>query len=160
MERKPDDALHEPLRASAAANGGTPVWSAVSTATGVDRNRLRRVWTAMQSGEVDEAPPPAVKAPVAEPGETEELAQLRQSLQVANSGIALMLKSKQVSQLAPLLRYRDEVAARIRGIRESMLNKSEPSPDELIAEVERSALAMPADLVEVMVEIFRSRSLL
>lgn len=164
MKRLKDIELHEPLRTSAAEHDGTPCWSAVARDLGVTRERLRRVWAIMQrepeTAPVEEEPPDLQLEEASGEEPDEELRQLRSSLAEIEQVIGIMIEDRQVSQYTGAARRRDELAAKIRERRETLANDVEPSPEELIAEVERSALEMPADLADVMIEIFRGRSLL
>ena len=164
MKRIPDRDLFEPLRSSAAANGGTPVWNAVARQTGAARQRLHRLWGQMQLGEQaeDDPPvvPPAPELPPASPTDDEETTDLRLSLARADSGIQMMLEASNVSQLAALLRYRDEVSAKLRGHLAALAAKEMPSPEELVEAVREAARTMPLDHASLMIEVFRTRMLL
>ena len=161
MKRIPDRDLFEPLRSSAAANGGTPVWNAVARQTGAARQRLHRLWGQMQLGEQAEdaepVVPPAPELPPASPTDDEETTDLRLSVARADAGIQMMLGASNVSQLAALLRYRDEVTAKLRARLAVLATAEAPSDEQLAEAVREAARTMPLDHARAMVEVFRTR---
>lgn len=164
MKRIPDRDLFEPLRRSAAANNGKPAWSTVARETGATRQRLHRLWTNMHlEDQRDDAPPEVPPAPdihPPSPDDDEETTDLRLSLARADAGIQMMLEASNVSQLAALLRYRDEVSAKLRGHLAALAAKEMPSPEELAEAVREAARTMPLDHASLMIEVFRTRMLL